>query len=174
MGALAGAAKGRRALVATLAGVVFAAFVSLGGLGGLGGCEASPCNPDPNAFPPADFRGGAVHTRPSGELVYESSPADGEHLNFSSGAQFRIHHGLGGRPMLVQPWVSFSSGGVDGGNEAVPAGNMVEIIEVTSDYVLVRNDSCADYWLRVIIGFPDRNDTVAPPPRRTSPDAGTD
>jgi hypothetical protein len=137
--------------------------VAFGGLGGLGGCEGSPCSPDPSAFPAVDFRGGEVHQRPSGELVYETSTASGEHLNFSSGAQYRIHHGLGGKPMLVQPWVSFSSSGVDGGNEAVPAGNMVEILEVTDDYVTVFNESCGDYWLRMVIGFPDRGDTVTAP-----------
>ncbi len=115
------------------------------------GCTTSNCDTSPEANPAADFRGGILHAE---EKVYETSLPDGLHLNFGSGSRYRIHHRLGGRPAIIQIWVSFSSGGVSGGNEAMPAGNMAEILEANDEYVEVRNDSCGDYWLRVVLAAP--------------------
>lgn len=118
---------------------------------GAAGCEGSPCDTDPDKNPPVAFRGGRLDAE---QRVYETSSASGQHLNFSSGAQFKIYHQLGGCPRLVQPWVSFSSTGTRDGNEALPSGNMLEVIEVTDEYVWVRNDGCADFWLRLVAAAP--------------------
>ena len=56
--------------------------------------------------------------------------------------------------MRIEAWVSFSAKGVDGGNEARPAGNMFEVLDVDDTSIVVRNDSCGDYWLRVIASDP--------------------
>jgi hypothetical protein len=119
------------------------------------GCEASTCDVSPESNPPADFRGGRLVTTGDGAQVYETSEPDGAHLNFSAGTQYRIFHQLGARPMLVQPWVSFSATGVKGGNEAPPAGNMLEILDVNDQFIHVRNDSCGDYWLRIVAALPE-------------------
>jgi hypothetical protein len=121
---------------------------------GAAGCEASTCDVSTESNPPADFRGGALVPTADGAKVYETSAADGQHLNFSAGTQYRIFHQLGARPLLVQPWVSFSPTGVKGGNEAPPAGNMIEILDVNDEFIHVRNDSCGDYWLRVVAAHP--------------------
>jgi uncharacterized membrane protein YgcG len=115
------------------------------------GCTTSNCDTSPESNPAADFRGGILHAN---EKVYETSLPDGAHLNFSAGARYRVYHQLGGRPALVQLWVSFSPTGVKGGNEAIPAGNMAEIVEANAEYVEIRNDSCGDYWLRAVLAAP--------------------
>ncbi|RYE93754.1 MAG: hypothetical protein EOO75_03670 [Myxococcales bacterium] len=122
------------------------------------GCETSQCNVSVEANPAADFRGGLVLYRPGDEdkqdPIYVSSSPGGDHLNFNAGAQYRIFHGLGACPMHIEGWVSFSRTGVDGGNEARPAGNMFEVVDVNDESFTVRNDTCGDYWLRVVASDP--------------------
>jgi hypothetical protein len=118
------------------------------------GCDSTTCDVAQESNPPSDFTGGNLVDSADGFRFYETSAPDGQHLNYSAGSQYRIYHGLNGRPLLVQPWVSFSSNGTAGGNEAPPAGNMAEILEVTDKYILIRNDSCGDYWLRVVAAHP--------------------
>ncbi len=120
---------------------------------GVTGCNEMGCDSSPEANPPADFQGGEVLTTKGGP-VYRSSAADGEHLNFTAGAQFRVHHQLGGVPQSVQVWVSFSANGTKDGNEALPAGNMAEVLCVNEDFILIRNDSCGEYWLRIVASDP--------------------
>lgn len=120
------------------------------------GCEASTCDVSPESNPPADYRGGGLVETEDGAKIYETSAADGQHLNFSAGTQYRIYHQLGARPLLVQPWVSFSSTGIKGGNEAPPAGNMTEILDINDEFILIRNDSCGDYWLRLVAAHPEK------------------
>ena len=130
------------------------ALVALLGVGQLSaGCATSNCDTDPANNPAAEFRGGTLY---EDRKVYETSAPDGLHLNFGAGARYRIHHRLGGRPAVIQLWVSFSSVGVkDGtGNEALPSGNMAVIMEVNEEFVEVRNDTCGDYWLRVVLAAP--------------------
>lgn len=140
-----------------------ASFLALVGAGAVmtTGCDSSPCNTDPDANPAVDFHGGEVEGSGDG-MVYETSPPDGSHLNFSAGTRYKIYHQLSGRPQIVQPWVSFSSNGTTTGNEAVPAGNMVEILEVNDQFVHLQNNSCADYWLRLVAAAPSK---VPSPPK---------
>jgi hypothetical protein len=153
------------------AAVTVALAVLLGSTGGAAvltatGCETSQCNVDPLANPAADFRGGII-VRPvkpdassptgvstTGEEIYMTSAPNGDHLNFNAGAQYRIFHKLSGCPTRIEGWVSFSRTGVDDGNEARPAGNMFEVIDVDDTSFTVRNDTCGDYWLRVIASDP--------------------
>ncbi len=116
-------------------------------------CQDAGCDTSPDANPPADFAAGTTYSTPSGK-VYETSAPNGEHIHFTGGAQVRVHHGLGGRPVSIQLWVSFAETGTGAGNEAMPAGNMAEILCVTSDFILVRNNGCGDYWLRVVAKDP--------------------
>ena len=129
-------------------------LVALGAAALSSACNESGCDTSPESNPPADFRGGELVTTKSGAQLYRTSTADGAHLNFSAGAQFRVHHQLGGVPQTVQIWVSFSADGTKDGNEAIPSGNMAEIICVNEEYIHVRNDSCGEYWLRVVASDP--------------------
>jgi hypothetical protein len=144
-----------RSLGRLVSGSLFAVAFSVTGVGVLGaisaGCASQNCDTSPENNPPAEFRGGILY---EDDQVYETSTPSGLHLNFGAGARYRIYHGLSGRPAVVQIWVSFSSTGVAGGNEAIPAGNMAEVVAVTDEYVEVRNDSCGEYWLRVVTADP--------------------
>ena len=95
-------------------------------------------------------------------VYFETSAPDGEHLDFHGGARVCIYHGLGGRPFRVDPWVSFSVSGTLNGNEAKPAGNMLEVSHVDACVIIVRNDSCGDYFLRVTASEPIGVDPAAP------------
>lgn len=117
------------------------------------GCQDAGCDTAPDSNPPSDFKAGTTHTTPDGK-VFESSAPNGQHIHFTAGTQVRVYHGLGGRPVSVGLWVSFSETGTASGNEAVPAGNMAEVLCVNAEYVLVRNNSCGDYWLRVVARDP--------------------
>ncbi len=117
------------------------------------GCDVSNCNTDPAVNPPADYDGGTVSLS-EGRKIFSTSAPDETHLNFNGGAQFRIFHKLGACPMHVEGWVSFSETGIKGGNEARPAGNMFEVLAVDDETITVRNDSCGDYWLRVVASDP--------------------
>jgi hypothetical protein len=153
--------RGRRARWAVARG----GLLALGGLGLAGavggGCSASDCSVGYQGNPVVTFRGGVTYAAgglPSGEgrapLYYESSAPDAEHIDFHGGARVCIYHGLGGRPLRVEPWVSFSSTGTLNGNEAKPAGNMLEVLHVDECVIIVRNDSCGDYFLRVTASDP--------------------
>ncbi len=122
----------------------------------VGGCDATSCDTAPESNPPSDFKDGQLVTSSDGTVVFQTSAPDGQHLNFSAGTQYRVYHRLEGRPLLVQPWVSFSSTGTKGGNEAVPAGNMTEILDVNDQFIQIRNNSCGDYWLRLVATHPEK------------------
>ena len=116
-------------------------------------------SPDDNPLIP--FQGGTVYSK-EGQAVtsgapanfYETSTPDGEHLSFNGGTRYCIYHRLGRRPFSVEPWLSFSRYGTSLGNEAKPAGNMVEVLRVTDQVIIVRNNSCSDYYLRMLASDP--------------------
>jgi hypothetical protein len=128
--------------------------------GSLASCQAAGCDTAPESNPPSDYNGGKV-------LIdggpYLTSEPDERHINFGAGAQVRVHHGLGGRPQTIELWVSHSPTGLQGGNEVVPAGDMAQVICVNDDFVLVRNNTCDELYLRVVARDPEapRNGTGA-------------
>jgi hypothetical protein len=135
-----------------------------------GACSASDCRVGPDSNPVVAFRGGVTYAAdgaPAGEgrpaMYYETSTPDGEHIDFNGGSRFCIYHNLGRRPFHVEPWVSFKPTGVNGGNEAKPAGNMLEVLHVDECVIIVRNDSCGDYYLRVLASDPVTLDPAAAP-----------
>jgi hypothetical protein len=158
----AGSSRAAARTIAALAPALFGAWAA-------GACSASDCRVGSDANPIVPFRGGvqyAADGAPPGEgrpaHYYETSGADGEHLDFSGGARFCIYHGLGRRPFRVEPWVSFSRYGISQGNEAKAAGNMLEILHVDACVIIVRNDSCGDYYLRMTASDPVTLDPAEP------------
>ncbi len=156
-GRSARAAAGQSALAAL--GLAAAAW-------GAGACSASDCRVSYESNPLVPFRGGSRYgadgvlidplatPAPGAPAYYETAPPDGEHLDFNGGARYCIFHNLGRRPFRVEPWVSFSKTGTYGGNEAKPAGNMLEVLHVDACVLIVRNDSCGEYYLRVTVSDP--------------------
>ncbi|MCU0682514.1 MAG: hypothetical protein MUF34_09700 [Polyangiaceae bacterium] len=150
------------------------AAVGLFGASASGACSASDCRVGYESNPLVPFRGGlryAADGAPADEMAggtrppvyYETSTPAGEHLDFNGGARYCIYHGLGYRPFRVEPWVSFSSTGTTNGNEAKPAGNMLEVLHVDACVIIVRNDSCGEYYLRVAASDPILSELGAAP-----------
>lgn len=129
----------------------------------LGACSASDCRVGYSSNPLVTFQGGDRYAADGTPIVegveaepfyYETSAPDAQHLPFGGGARYCIRHDLGRRPFLIEPWVSFKPTGTNGGNEAKPAGNMLEILHVNQCAIIVRNDSCGEYSLRLTASDP--------------------
>jgi hypothetical protein len=122
-----------------LPGVVAAMFV-----------EAQACNPACTG-PEREYTGGKRFT--SGvDLVYETSPEDGPFLPFEGATDLHLRHELGFKPYKFNIYLSFNERPTDQGNGgfAPSAGNQTVILSVDEHEMRIRNDTCADYFIRVV------------------------
>ncbi len=94
-----------------------------------------------------DFLGGEVVGT---KTTYESSNWEGPYLHFPGGKRYRIHHGLGTTPVAVLTYLAFDEHPLPGGNVSESAGNQSVIERVDDEVIVVRNDTCAEFWLRVV------------------------
>jgi hypothetical protein len=123
------------------------------------GCNAS-CDTSPDDNPPQVFAGGvASGTGPT--AVYESSPPDNSILAFPAGKQYFLVHHLGFVPAFVQVEFGFDTNGDD---FSPCSGNTCVIPCVNSEIIWLRNDTCADFLVRVsAMGVSNfQNGTVCP------------
>lgn len=118
----------------------------------LSGCT----NCDTRGQQPIVYRGGT--SRVDGDtLVYDTSGAFAEYLHFPAGRRFDLMHDLGITPTSFQAYLSFEripgkgSGEDNTGNFAAAAGNQVVYECADEERVRVRNDTCADGYLRVVL-----------------------
>lgn len=87
--------------------------------------------------------------------VYETGAPTDEMLHFPSGRVYDLKHDLGSVPAVVIPYISFVPRPIAGDapsrvdNVALAAGNEV-VIEYWDDLIRVRNDTCAEFFLRVV------------------------
>jgi hypothetical protein len=97
--------------------------------------------------------------------LYQTGEVDAEMLHFPQGRTYDLMHGLGSTPVDLTIFVSFrskltASGDKDSktkpNNVAESAGNQA-VIEVWNDEIVrVRNDTCAEFYMRaVIVADPD-------------------
>jgi hypothetical protein len=128
------------------------------------GCGAS-CDRDKGDA--VRFEGGTTDTAAG---VYETSPWQGPYLDFPAGRTYRLIHGLGSRPRLIVPYLSFDRSPVAAPGEprsdrnshtAIGAGNQAIIEAVTADHIDVRNDTCSDIFLRVVASDPENAVTMS-------------
>jgi hypothetical protein len=105
------------------------------------GCTTA-CDTNPNSNPPQVVSSGVA----SGG-VYESSPSTGGLIPFPGGKQFYLEHHLGFTPTFPLIYVGFDANGDD---LAPCAGNTCVIPCVNSEIIWIRNDTCADFLLRVV------------------------
>jgi hypothetical protein len=106
------------------------------------------------------------------ENTWESTPLDAPWLPFPGARTWIIDMPqLGGRrPQIVIPYVSASPEPVRNGQSFTPGGgNIAELYNPHPDHIEVKNGTCAEYYLRVVV-------IAAPlPPKQPPPgDAGTD
>jgi hypothetical protein len=90
------------------------------------------------------FKGGSVNA--SGTF-YESSDWDGPLLHFPTGRRYKLVHFLRSLPQLVQTYVAFEE---RPDNLSESAGNQAVIESVDDTVIQVRNDTCAEFFLRVV------------------------
>lgn len=125
------------------------------------GCGSNCETDDPTD--PVIYKGGALD---SSGTVYESSGWSGPFLHFPPGRRYVIWHRLGRTPASYQTYLSFSERGLaDGANNAAEsAGNQAVVELVDPQVIQLRNDSCAELYLRVVA-------TAAPTDAGAPPDA---
>jgi hypothetical protein len=96
------------------------------------------------------YSGGTVDA--SG-TTYETNPWTGPYLHFPAGRRYVIEHRLGAVPPAPDLFVAFEEHPLkrkDGNNVAPPAGNQVVIEWVDEEIIQVRNDTCSEFYLRVV------------------------
>jgi hypothetical protein len=91
--------------------------------------------------------------------IYQTSEVEGVMLHFPQGRTYALEHGLGVRPVTVDIYLSFrdrlskngdSTDKTRPNNVAPTAGNQA-VIEVWNDEVIqIRNDTCAEFYLRLV------------------------
>jgi len=96
---------------------------------------------------------------PSG-AVYETGAPGEPLLPFHAGQTYDLVHGLGVTPTSVQGYVSFAEQLTEDGdpldldhpnNVAETAGNQLVIERWDDEIVRVRNDTCGEFYLRVVL-----------------------
>jgi hypothetical protein len=94
--------------------------------------------------PPDRFTGGSV----SGN-IYMSSPYSGPLLWFPGGKRYEIEHKLGCAPQIVMLYEAFAEQGTAAGSLAPCAGNMCLLQGVDRNIILIKNDTCSDFFVLV-------------------------
>jgi hypothetical protein len=116
---------------------------------GLLGCDLG-CDKEDDL--PVPFAGGRQNLD---RTFYETNDWNEPYVKFSAGRRLAIQHGLGTEPEIFT-WLAFDEEPFErdredeDGSTAESAGNMVIIQRVTDQIVQVRNDTCQDFWLRLV------------------------
>jgi hypothetical protein len=101
--------------------------------------------------------------------MWESAPADGQWLWFPR-QQYYVFDiaALNGRtPQLVVPYLSAQPEPNKGGNFTIGGGNLALLSNAQPNRVDVRNDTCSDYYLRLVVFA-----SPLPPPPEPAADGG--
>lgn len=139
-------------------GATFAALFLTGGSASSTAC--SPCRV--GGQDPVPFTEGTTN---EARTYYETARPDEEMLHFPQGRIYELHHGLGYQPLDIDIFLSFAKRLTATGdtedktkpnNIAETAGNQAVIQAWNDEFITVRNDTCAEFYLRaVIIGDPE-------------------
>jgi len=114
---------------------------------------------------PCNYRGQEAERYEGGRVLpsgtsYETGAPDEPLLPFPAGQTYELVHGLGVVPTSVQGYVSFAPELTEDGdpldlnqpnNIAETAGNQLVIERWDDEIVRVRNDTCASFYLRVVL-----------------------
>ena len=114
---------------------------------GPSGCQ-SQCGD--NDDEPILYTDGTVELTAQGR-VYMSTPYDGTWLHFPARRRFLLRHGLGTSSYSVDAYLSFHPRPLEkgGGGLSAPAGNEVIVERLTEDELVVKNDTCSEFYLLV-------------------------
>ncbi len=111
--------------------------------------SAAACSPpcETADSDPVRFKGGSVSANGS---TYSTSAWEGPYLHFPSGRRFQLEHQLGVTPPIVATYLAFSEKPLPGNNTSESAGNQAVIERVDDEIIQIRNDTCSEFWLRVV------------------------
>lgn len=123
----------------------------MGGAGSFASCYGHNCDGSTTVY---------GRNAGEGELVnadtWESSPQTGNSIPYlrEETIFFEVPQLEDRVPYLVLPLVSAEQNVTStGGNETVGSGNLAEISGITAGHFAVHNDTCADYFVRVVAFF---------------------
>ncbi len=124
----------------------------------LGALSLTGCDCGREGGDPVEYAGGStVGTR------YESSELYGTWLHYPAGRRYRLHHSLPNPPDEILIYLGFNPHPLqegDTGNISPSAGNVALIEAVEDDTIQIRNDTCSEYYVRVVaVSHPDSNDS---------------
>ena len=125
-------------------------MLALGAAGS--GCSAAACDTSDDGNPPTLHEGGKVFNG-----IYESSSAHGQLLHFPGGKRYDLVHHLGFEPLVVLMYWSFHQTGIavdaqseDAGTLTLASGNSALTQLANARTIRVKNDSCVEFFLRVV------------------------
>jgi hypothetical protein len=108
----------------------------------------------------------------AGGTTWESMPIDGDYLDFPGERTYIFNpflDGFTGPYTNIIPYVSSDpQPALNNSNFVIAAGNLAEVHGVNSGGFAIQNDSCAHYYLRVVVT------REAPPPDASTPDGSSD
>lgn len=81
----------------------------------------------------------------SSRTFYQSSAPDEPFLRFPAARNFHMEHGLGDMPVDVSVFLSFEDNAKP---HSLAAGDEA-LLTIERDYIGVRNNTCADFFIRV-------------------------
>ncbi len=111
---------------------------------------SSTCDAGGSSQDTVQFSGG--HTDPT-RTHYETNGFDEPFLVFPPGRRYEFPHGLGRVPTQLGIFLAFQA---NSSSFSLAAGNQALIEAVDANLIRIRNDTCADFYVRVDAG-------VAPP-----------
>jgi hypothetical protein len=117
------------------------------------GCYGRNCEGDFQIFGIDGGQGHMVDTN-----TWESNAYDEAWLPFprQRGYGFDITALGGRRPINVTPWLSANElQNQSGANAVIGAGNIAETLNWRNNGIDIRNDTCSDYYLRLVVEVPD-------------------
>lgn len=121
------------------------------------------CTPDCNReydVAPLEYRDGIIR-----ETSYSSGPVAGPGVPFGPGERVEFHHGLGAPPTVQLAYLAFTSCSTDqecaegepsGTGFTLSSGDATVFEDVNAQTVVVRNNTCADFFLRVELRDPEQ------------------
>jgi hypothetical protein len=107
-------------------------------------------------------------TTSAGRTFYETNDWKAPFLDFPAGRRLALVHGLRDVPVELQSYLAFDERPFPSSGEgfvAESAGNQVLIEDVNEEFIRVRNDTCENFFLRLVA-------STAPPSDGSSGGAG--